>query len=111
MAGQLAANCTVRGYTDTTVDLALSPEHGQLLTASTRAKLESALGDHFGRPMRLRVDVAPRSEASPESPAERGVREESERRERASRQIDEVPDYQDLLARFEGNTRSIHPPD
>ena len=111
VAGQLAANCTVRGYTDTTVDLALSPEHGQLLTASTRAKLESALGDYFGRPMRLRVDVAPRSEASPESPAERGVREESERRERASRQIGEVPDYQDLLARFEGNTRSIHPPD
>ena len=111
VAGQLAANCTVRGYTDTTVDLALSPEHGQLLTASTRTKLESALGDYFGRPMRLRVDVAPRSEASPESPAERGVREESERRERASRQIGEVPDYQDLLARFEGNTRSIHPPD
>ena len=111
VAGQLAANCTVRGYTDTTVDLALSPEHGQLLTASTRAKLESALGDYFGRPMRLRVDVAPRSEASPESPAERGVREESERREHASRQIGEVPDYQDLLARFEGNTRSIHPPD
>ena len=108
VAGQLAANCTVRGYTDTSVDLALSPEHGQLLTASTRAKLESALGDYFDRPMRLRVEVAPRSE---ESPAERDAREEGERVERASREIREVPDYQDLLARFEGNTRSIHPPD
>ena len=108
VAGQLAANCIVRGYTDTTVDLGLSPEHAQLLTAATQARLESALGDYFGRPVRLRVAIAPRSE---ESPAERDAREENERVERASRELREVPDYQDLLERFEGNTRSIHPPD
>ena len=108
IAGQLAANCVVRGHTESTVDLVLSPEREQLLTSGTRAKLESALGDYFGRPIRLRVDVARRSE---ESPAERDAREESERVERASRELREVPDYQDLLTRFEGNTRSIQPPD
>ena len=108
ITGQLAANCVVRGHTESTVDLVLSPEREQLLTSGTRAKLESALGDYFGRPIRLRVDVARRSE---ESPAERDAREDSERVERASRELREVPDYQDLLTRFEGNTRSIQPPD
>ena len=108
VTGQLAANCVVRRHTESTVDLGLSPEHAQLLTKSTREKLESALGEYLGRPIRLRVDVTPRSG---ESPAERDEREENERVERASRELREVPDYQDLLARFEGNTRSIHPPD
>ena len=108
VTGQLAANCIVRGHTEKTVDLGLSPEHAQLLTPGTRARLESALGDYLGRPIRLRVDIAPRES---ESPAEGDARRESERIERASREIREVPDYQDLLARFEGNTRSIHPPD
>ena len=108
VTGQLAANCIVRGHTEKTVDLGLSPEHAQLLTPGTRTRLESALGDYLGRPIRLRVDIAPRES---ESPAEGDARRESERIERASREIREVPDYQDLLARFEGNTRSIHPPD
>ena len=108
MTGQLAANCIVRDHTEKTVDLGLNPEHAQLLTPGTRARLESALGDYLGRPIRLRVDIAPRES---ESPAERDARRESERIERASREIREVPDYQVLLARFEGNTRSIHPPD
>jgi hypothetical protein len=83
-----------------------------LLTDGTHAKLEAALGDYLGRPIRLRVEIAPREgEGEGESPAERGAREESERIERASRELHEVPDYQDLLSRFEGNTRSIQPPD
>ena len=108
VTGQLAANCVVRRYTEKTVDLGLNPEHAQLLTPGTRAKLESALGDYLGRPIRLRVDIAPREQ---ESPAERDARDEDERVERASRDLRDVPDYQDLLARFEGNTRSIQPPD
>ena len=111
VTGQLAANCIVRGHTDTTVDLALGPEHAQLLTTAARARLESALGEYFGRPMRLRVDVVTRSEESPESPADRDAREENERAERASRELREMPDFQDLLSRFEGEARSIHPPD
>ena len=109
VTGQLAANCVVRRYTDETVDLDLSPEHEQLLTPGTRARFESALGDYLGRPIRLRVAVSDRQGG--ESPAERDAREESERIERASRDIRTVPDYQDLLERFEGNTRSIQPPD
>ena len=109
VTGQLAANCVVRRYTDETVDLDLSPEREQLLTPGTRARLESALGDYLGRPIRLRVAVSDRQGG--ESPAERDAREESERIERASRDIRTVPDYQDLLERFEGNTRSIQPPD
>ena len=108
VTGQLAANCIVLGHSENAVDLGLSPEHAQLLTPGARARLESALTDYFGRPIRLRVEIAPREG---ESPAERDAREESERVERASRDIRDVPDYQDLLARFEGNPRSIHPPD
>ena len=110
VTGQLAANCVVRGHTGTTVELGLNPEHAQLLTDGTRAKLEAALGDFLGQPIRLRVEIASR-EGEGESPAERDARESDERLERASRELSEVPDYQDLLSRFEGNTRSIHPPD
>ena len=110
VTGQLAANCVVRGHTGTTVELGLNPEHAQLLTDSTHAKLEAALGDFLGRSIRLRVEIASR-EGEVESPAERDARESDERVERASRELREVPDYQDLLSRFEGSTRSIHPPD
>ena len=110
VTGQLAANCVVRGHTGTTVDLGLNPEHAQLRTDGTRVKLEAALGDFLGRPIRLRVEIASRGEEV-ESPAERDARESDERIERASRELREVPDYQDLLSRFEGSTRSIHPPD
>ena len=110
VTGQLAANCVVRGHTGTTVELGLNPEHAQLLTDGTRAKLEAALGDFLGRPIRLRVEIASRG-GEVESPAERDARESDERVERASRELREVPDYQDLLSRFEGSTRSIHPPD
>ena len=110
VTGQLAANCVVRGHTGTTVELGLTPEHAQLLTDGTRTKLEAALGDFLGRPIRLRVEIASRG-GEMESPAERDARESDERVERASREIREVPDYQDLLSRFEGSTRSIQPPD
>ena len=110
VTGQLAANCVVRGHTGTTVELGLNPEHAQLLTDGTRAKLEAALVDFLGRPVRLRVEIASR-EGEVESPAERDARESDERVERASRELREVPDYQDLLSRFEGSTRSIQPPD
>ena len=110
VTGQLAANCVVRGHTRTTVELGLNPEHAQLLTDGTRTKLEAALGDFLGRPIRLRVEIASRG-GEVESPAERDARESDERVERASRELREVPDYQDLLSRFEGSTRSIQPPD
>ena len=110
VTGQLAANCVVRAHTGTTLELGLNPEHAQLLTDGTRAKLEAALGDFLGRQVRLRVEIASR-EGEVESPAERDARESDERVERASRELREVPDYQDLLSRFEGSTRSIHPPD
>ena len=58
--------------------------------------------------MRLRVNVGDRED---ESPAERDQREKKERIEQASRDLDAVPDYQDLLERFEGNTTSVLPPD
>ena len=110
VTGQLAANCVVRAHTGTTLELGLNPEHAQLLTDGTRAKLEAALGDFLGRQVRLRVEIASR-EGEVESPAERDARESDERVERASRELREVPDYQDLLSRFEGSTRSIQPPD
>ena len=110
VTGQLAANCVVRGHAGTTVELGLNPKHAQLLTDGTHTKLEAAFGDFLGRPIRLRVEIASR-EGEVESPAERDARESDERVERASRELREVPDYQDLLSRFEGSTRSIHPPD
>ena len=108
IAGQLAANCVVRRYTETSIDLDLSPGQEQLLTSAAKARLESGLAGLFGRAMRVRVSVA---DPKGESPAERASREHDERTERASRELRDVPDYQDLLERFEGSTRSIHPPD
>ena len=110
VARELASNCTLRRDTGETVELALSQEHGQLLTSATRERLESALSDYLGRAIRLRVAFGDRHE---ESPAERDRREERERIEKASRDLDEVPDYQGLLRLMDGTTRpgSIQPPD
>ncbi|MCY4451239.1 MAG: DNA polymerase III subunit gamma/tau [Immundisolibacterales bacterium] len=108
VARQLAANCTVRRHSRGTVELDLSSEQAQLLNSGTRARLESALSEYLGEPTRLRVNVGIRED---ESPAERDRREEQERIEQASRDLGAVPDYQDLLERFEGNTTSILPPE
>ena len=108
VARQLAANCTVRRHSRGTVELDLSSEQAQLLNPGTHARLESVLSEYLGEPTRLRVNVGIRED---ESPAERDRREEQERIEQASRDLGAVPDYQDLLERFEGNTTSILPPE
>ena len=108
VAGQLARNCVVGRHSGDEVVLELRPEQRQLLNPGTRDALQAALRDHLGRPIRLRVTVTDREG---ESPAERCVREEDERVGRAAAELRTVPDYQDLLARFEGNVRSIRPPD
>ena len=110
VARELAANCVVRREDGATVELALSPEHEQLLSSSTQERLESALAAYLGRSVRLRVRIGDREQ---ESPAERDRREEQERIEKASRDLDEVPDYQELLKLMDGTTRpgSIQPPD
>ena len=110
VAGQLASNCIVRRHAGDLVELTLGVGHAQLLNSGTRDALEAALRVHLGRPVRLRVTVGDRRNES-ESPAERLAREERERIERTAADLRAVPDYQDLLARFEGSTRSIHPPD
>ena len=108
VTGQLARNCTVGRHSGGDVVLELRPEHAQLLNSGTRDALKAALSDYLGHPIRLRVAVADRKG---ESPAEQNEREENERVRRAAAELRAVPDYQDLLARFEGNVRSIRPPD
>ena len=108
VARELATNCVVIRETGETVELALSPEHAPLLNPATRERLERALSDDLGRPIRLKVEVGARTR---ESPAERDRREERERIEQASRELHRVPDFQDLLERFEGKPRSILPPE
>ena len=108
VAGQLARNCVVGRHSGDHVVLELRPEHAQLLNPGTRDALEESLRGYFGRSIRLRVTVADREG---ESPAERSEREKDERIRRTAAELRTVPDYQDLLARFEGNIRSIQPPD
>ena len=110
VARQLAANCVVRRDTGATVDLALGPEHEQLLSPGTRGRLESALAAYLGRSIRLRVQIGDREQ---ESPAQIDRREEQARIEKASQDLNEVPDYRDLIELMDGTTRpgSIQPPD
>ena len=108
MARLLASNCVLRRHSEGTIDLDLGREHEQLLNAGTRGRLEAALGDYLGRSIRLRVEVTAHRG---ETPAERAAREEGDRIERATRELEADPVYRDLLERFEASPRSIQPPD
>jgi DNA polymerase-3 subunit gamma/tau len=88
MAKQLAQHCELAERNEGAIRLRLAPLHKHLLGKAQQDKLQSELQNHFGRPLRLDIDVA---EPATETPAERSRNASASARKRPSRRSSRIP--------------------
>ena len=108
MARQLAQHCELATLDEASVTLRLPPLHKHLLGATQQAKLQSELERHFGRSLRLTVQLA---DPAGETPVARSNSIKRERHERAVASIEEDPFVRDVVDIFDAtiNEASIKP--
>ncbi len=100
MARQLAQHCELSQLTDTAIRLRLSPVHKHLLGKAQQDKLQSELQTHYGRSLRLEIDVA---EPASVTPAERNRTAQRERQERAIAAIEQDPFVREVVDLFDAS--------
>ena len=98
MARQLAQHCELSELSEAAIRLRLSPLHKHLLGKVQQDKLQAELESHFGRPLRLSIDIA---EPASTTPAERNRSAQSERQERAIAAIEQDPFVRDVVDLFD----------
>ncbi|MCL2022151.1 MAG: DNA polymerase III subunit gamma/tau [Betaproteobacteria bacterium] len=105
---QLAQNCDLIQRENDLCLLRLPPAHQALLQPDLQEKLQQALSQHFGIPMRLSIEVA-----SPErtTPAERRMREQERRQEEAVAAIEADPFVREAIESLDARVdqKSIQP--
>ncbi len=100
MARQLAQHCELAGRGEGVIRLRLAPLHKHLLGKAQQDKLQSELQTHFGRALRLEIDVA---EPASETPAERSRNAQRERQEKAVASIEQDPFVRDVVDLFDAS--------
>ncbi|MGE5465959.1 MAG: DNA polymerase III subunit gamma/tau [Ignavibacteria bacterium] len=88
MAKQLAQHCELAELGKDHIALRLPPAHKHLQGKTQQDKLEAELRNHYGRALRLVIEVA---EAAGVTPAERAKSEKRERQEKAVEAIEQDP--------------------
>ena len=108
MARQLAHHCELAGVDESTITLRLPPLHKHLLGPAPQAKLLSELERHFGRSLRLTVQLA---DPAGETPVARSNNIKRERQERAVAAIEEDVFVREVVEIFDAtiNEASIKP--
>jgi DNA polymerase-3 subunit gamma/tau len=98
MALQLARNCVVGAWDGQALALSLDPSHAHLLGSLAEGRLKEAICRVAGRPITLEVVAGPLPE---ETPAQRAVRSDAERREAAVATMQGDDLVQALAERFD----------
>jgi DNA polymerase-3 subunit gamma/tau len=65
VAFALASNCSLKSLSMDEVRLVLGERHAEIRATNAEARLRQALSDYFSRPLRLRIEIAERTEATP----------------------------------------------
>jgi DNA polymerase-3 subunit gamma/tau len=98
MARELGQHCELRSLADECVTLGLSPLHRHLQIKNAQDKLQQALSEHFGRPMRLSIELA---EVSGETPAATARRQRQERQEQAVASVEQDAFVREVIDVFD----------
>lgn len=75
LSSQLAAHCTVKSWQNDELVLALSSGGAALAGSMAEKKLQDALENYLGRPLKMRIELEDRNEETPAQTAERQQRE------------------------------------
>jgi DNA polymerase-3 subunit gamma/tau len=100
MAKQLAQHCDLAQLTDTTILLRLSPVHKHLLGTVQQDKLQAELQAHYGRKLRLEIEVA---EPVSMTPADRSRTAQRERQDRAIAAIEQDQFVREVVDLFDAS--------
>lgn len=100
MAKQLAQHCELTQLTDTAIFLRLSPVHKHLLGTVQQDKLQAELQSHYGRKLRLEIEVA---EPAGMTPADRSRTSQRERQDRAVAAIEQDPFVREVVDLFDAS--------
>lgn len=100
MSKQLAQHCEFSQRSDSQINLRLSPEHKHLLGKVQEDKLQSELQKHFGRSLRLVIDV---SEPASETPAQRQKNAQRERQDKALTAMEQDPFVREMVDLFDAS--------
>jgi DNA polymerase-3 subunit gamma/tau len=110
MVAELAANCAIDSWEGDRLALVLSEQHSQLYKKTFEERLQKAVSDHLGKPVRLHIRVG----APPaETPAGEAARLQSQRRQSAVDAIEQDETVKAFKDRFGATvqTDSIRPLD
>ncbi len=97
---QLAHHCSLVAVKGGRVELRLASQHESLLSDAALARLGAALGDYWGRPVKVHVQI---DEAAPDSPAARARREARARQLAAEAAIESDPVVKGLKETFDAD--------
>ncbi|MDP3540099.1 MAG: DNA polymerase III subunit gamma/tau [Azonexus sp.] len=100
LARTLAQHCELRLVDDTDCHLRLAPAHSHLQMKPAPDKLQQALSEHFGRPLRLRFELA---NNETDTPAAAAGRERQERQEGAIASIEQDTFVRDVIESFDAS--------
>ena len=107
MARMLGDNCEFHSLQGDNVELVVPEAHKHLLEKAYTEKLQSALGDYFGRKLRLRISTG----GSGKTPAEIENQERQAKMAKAIESIDADPFVRELVENFDARVKdtSIKP--
>ena len=109
MVRELAHHCEVAEQTESAIKLRLNPAHKSLLmNRATQDKLQAALATHFGRTVKLVIEIG---DLSGETPAQRAEAVRNERQNRAIESLEQDAFVRDMIETFDAtiNEQSIKP--
>ena len=110
MTGNIAANCSLIAMNGDDWLLHLDPAQGALFNSTQQRRLNEALDQHFGRSIRLSIELV---RPEQETPAQAAARKRAERQREAEEAIDSDPLIQQMIRQFGATVRqdSIEPVD
>jgi DNA polymerase-3 subunit gamma/tau len=76
LSSQLAAHCTVKSWQNDELVLALSSGGAALAGSMAETKLQAALENYLGKPLKMRIELEDRGEETPAQAAERKQRDD-----------------------------------
>ncbi len=98
MTRELANNCVLESLEDKDCYLSLTPGHSQLTSSRAQEKLQQALGQYCGRPIKLHIKA---EETDNITPAQQIVQKQEDRQQVAVNSINEDENVQALKQNFD----------
>ena len=100
LARALAQNCELLSFDENNLNLRVASAQKHLVSASYQDKLSSAINEHFGRKIRLNIEVASDIQAEIVTPAKQNASEKAVIQSGAEAAIMGDPFVQDLMQKF-----------